>query len=486
MQSQEWEDRLEKLASEESENLVKNFQEVFEECTEAVQKPNILLAGITGAGKSTLVNSVFGEELAQAGAGMPVTQHFQKFEPQNKPICIYDSKGLELSAHEEFIKETGEFFVSLREKEDVSEHIHVVWYVVNTARGRFEEFEASLIREVFAPTPVIFVLNKADLADASQLRAAKDVIEKEEFSNNKGIFINVSQRQNWSQPWCPSCISDDVFYDEETRELECAECGFTDILEETYNLQNLISHTCELLPDLAKDAFMYAQTASMTQKDDRARQMVKESTHEVSLDTKGTFINKLAEMCAHLFVIWGWPLTAGTFKEGLGSMQKEYINQLKLSERVAASTMDRLFGSRLSKGFTGIIGIAMNRGMKRLNSQLIDYAAKGELEKMNVEEFLEEDDFSEDMMQLFFAVVFKEGADAAIDKFWDISMEEVAVLSQQLNVQDYGLDNAKGEDDEENDEDDNEGEDNDDEDGDKKEDSKNQKEDSKPSQPTLD
>jgi len=36
---------------------------------------NILVAGQTGVGKSTLVNSVFGEEFAATSAGSPVTQH---------------------------------------------------------------------------------------------------------------------------------------------------------------------------------------------------------------------------------------------------------------------------------------------------------------------------------------------------------------------------------------------------------------------------
>lgn len=106
---------------------------------------------------------MFGEELAKTGAGLPVTQHFQKFEPKDKPIVVYDSKGLEFKEHEAFIKQTGEFFTDLRKKPDVADHIHVVWYVVNVARGRFEKFEAELVRKIFNPTPVIFVLSKGTI-----------------------------------------------------------------------------------------------------------------------------------------------------------------------------------------------------------------------------------------------------------------------------------------------------------------------------------
>jgi tRNA U34 5-carboxymethylaminomethyl modifying GTPase MnmE/TrmE len=156
---------------------------------------------------------------------------FQKFEPKNKPIVIYDSKGLEWKEHKSFIEETGKFFDELRSKEDVSEHIHVVWYVINTGRGRIEDFEADIVRKVFNPTPVIFILNKVDLADSKAIKAVKEVIEAEKLPNNKGLHLCVANRKTYTQSWCPKCISDDVFFDEETKELECSECSFTIILE---------------------------------------------------------------------------------------------------------------------------------------------------------------------------------------------------------------------------------------------------------------
>ena len=39
---------------------------------------NIIVAGKTGVGKSTLINSVFKEKLADTGMGKPVTSHMRK------------------------------------------------------------------------------------------------------------------------------------------------------------------------------------------------------------------------------------------------------------------------------------------------------------------------------------------------------------------------------------------------------------------------
>ena len=61
---------------------------------EPTQPLNVLIAGKTGAGKSTLINAVFGKEVAVTGSGRPVTQHVEKFTKDN--FSIFDTKGLEM------------------------------------------------------------------------------------------------------------------------------------------------------------------------------------------------------------------------------------------------------------------------------------------------------------------------------------------------------------------------------------------------------
>ena len=58
---------------------------------------NIIIAGKTGVGKSTLINAAFRENLAETGMGMPVTQSSKIIEQEGMPIRIYDTVGLELT-----------------------------------------------------------------------------------------------------------------------------------------------------------------------------------------------------------------------------------------------------------------------------------------------------------------------------------------------------------------------------------------------------
>lgn len=270
------------------------------------------------------------------------------------------------------------------------------------------------------------------MADSKTIRAVKKVIEDEKLPNNKGIHIAVSKRKNFTQSWCPSCLSDDIMYDEETKELECSECGHTVVLKDNYGMDELIKHTCDLLPDLAKDAFMYSQTASLSEKDKRSKEIVLETCHQVSLDMKGEFIKKVAEMCAKLFIIWGWPLTAGTFKESLAQMQSEYISKLGFSERMAASTLDKFFGNKLSQGFSGFIGYTMSRGMKKLNQNLILNCSKGDMENMKLDDFMSEADLDEESVKMFFDISFMEGIEKALDKMWDLTAKELEELKKQM------------------------------------------------------
>src|SRR5688572_24731191 len=59
-------------------NMLTSFEtklvEEFDSIQKKVKRPNILLVGATGVGKSSLINCIFGSDIAPVGVGMPVTK----------------------------------------------------------------------------------------------------------------------------------------------------------------------------------------------------------------------------------------------------------------------------------------------------------------------------------------------------------------------------------------------------------------------------
>ncbi len=68
----------------------------MEKMCEAIKKEkpimNILLMGAIGVGKSSLINALFGQEVAKAGIGKPVTQHLEKYVDEEKGLVFWDTR----------------------------------------------------------------------------------------------------------------------------------------------------------------------------------------------------------------------------------------------------------------------------------------------------------------------------------------------------------------------------------------------------------
>ena len=64
------------------------------------EKVNIIVAGKTGVGKSSLINYIFGKEVAKVGDGQPVTQEIQEYDLENDNITLFDTKGIEAKDYE--------------------------------------------------------------------------------------------------------------------------------------------------------------------------------------------------------------------------------------------------------------------------------------------------------------------------------------------------------------------------------------------------
>lgn len=139
---------------------------------------NIIVAGKTGVGKSTLINAVFRENLAETGIGKPVTDHMRRLTKKDMPLAIYDTRGFELGKEvQEEVK--NEIIEEIRKgvaTRDINKTIHCIWYCINTASNRVEPEEIAWLREIsreneVTQVPIIIVLTQAfSQKKAQQLR----------------------------------------------------------------------------------------------------------------------------------------------------------------------------------------------------------------------------------------------------------------------------------------------------------------------------
>lgn len=114
---------------------------------------NILIAGKTGVGKSTLINTVFQGRMAATGQGRPVTQSTKKITKEGIPIAIYDTKGLEVKDYKPILDELMTFIKINNGNTDHQQHIHAAWICIAEGARRVEDAEISLAKNLSEVMP---------------------------------------------------------------------------------------------------------------------------------------------------------------------------------------------------------------------------------------------------------------------------------------------------------------------------------------------
>ncbi len=221
-------------------NIVDDMMNRTEKEIKNIKPISILLIGKTGVGKSTLINNVFRENLAETGIGRPITKHLRRITKEGVPVVLYDTRGLELNseAQKEVLKE---IFDTLSEgkKENSDEEIHLVYYCVNANSSRIEPLELDLIEKLSSKIPVVVVLTQSI---GTQSKEFKQYIE----NLNLPIYgvVNVMAQE--------FIVSDDMSIP-------------------SFGLSELIEMSFQMIPEEQKRAFNNAQQVDIERKAKSAR-----------------------------------------------------------------------------------------------------------------------------------------------------------------------------------------------------------------------
>jgi len=143
-----------------------SFRDEYTKQSSALGRFNLAIFGKTGVGKSTLINSIFGEEVARTGIGEPVTRGSHLYLDKIGYLGILDNQGLEVGSDDkQILTDLAEAMHTMRQR-PLAEQVHVAWYCVRGMDRRFEDAEAEFVRRLDQlGLPVIVVLTQVPMRD---------------------------------------------------------------------------------------------------------------------------------------------------------------------------------------------------------------------------------------------------------------------------------------------------------------------------------
>lgn len=373
---------------------IKMEEEAFNKTVDNLDKDdlptaNIMVAGITGTGKSTLLNAVFGSDMAETGKGRPVTEHIDEYESPSIPIHIWDTVGLELDSEKtkESIKAIKQTIADKAVSEDQFDRVHAIWYCVNSGSSRYQGAELEFIKNLHSiGVPFIIVLTQC-IGEEEEINAFENKIKE----------INASMGM------------DDI----EIVQVCAKEFKTRVFTISAFGLDALVNITIQKMPEFIKGGFVAAQKVSKVQK----RVQCEEIIYEYVKAAKEGFWDKV-------------PLV------NIISANKRIMNMLKkiggmYNTQVSSEGIEKITkesGINFENTFFGLIS-PIDMGYNKKVMSLLD-TKKNEGFEVNVGELSKSDRVA--VMIAFYGYTFISAIEELWEKFTEEQLKDMDIVCNNL------------------------------------------------------
>ncbi len=358
-------------------NYVELFISKFSEIMKNMGYANLLIAGKTGVGKSTLINTCFREDLADVGIGKPVTDKIRCYEKEGFPLRIYDTVGFELTNFEKCKDEIYSLYEKQIEKGDKNGLIHAMWYCISSEGTRIEQTEIDFVNAISEKIPTIIVLTKS-----MNKKCAEDLKKIIESKNTKAKNTVILLAEN--------------FYYEDDNGKE--------IILKSFGLDRLIEITFDLIPQAQQTAWINCQKSSLKIKREKAQQIVlltvagtfAEGYIPLPFSDFWTIIPTQITMIASITSVYGFPfskaLLTGIVSSIIGTSGTTYLGKL------LASNIIKLIpgiGTVVGGAIDGAVAGLLTKALGFAYIKVMDMIYEGKLSKEDFENGKSKEKFKE-------------------------------------------------------------------------------------------
>jgi len=188
------------------------FNEEWEKYQEQKKKelyPNVMLIGASGAGKSSLINKIFGGNFASISDVKPETKGYGKIfwgKEYGNTVNLIDTAGYELGQGDTYYNE-----ISKTISNGINgELVHIIWYCIPITNERIQEMDITILRQLLNERNVrkriciVFTKCDQDSEDSSKAKALKKALKSNidfpmnYFETSKDLDLDLQKLIKWS------------------------------------------------------------------------------------------------------------------------------------------------------------------------------------------------------------------------------------------------------------------------------------------------